>query len=93
LGSPSAGALELVGNPATCQGGVPGLFDMSGNAQEWENACGNTAADAGDDTCHLRGGTFFFQSDSVTCGSTGGGNDNPRNGASPWNTIRCCWEP
>lgn len=89
----SEGGLDLVGNPPTCQGGVPGLFDMSGNAQEWENACGSTAPDAADDTCHLRGGTFFFQFDSVTCGATGGGNDNPRNGASPWNTIRCCWEP
>jgi formylglycine-generating enzyme required for sulfatase activity len=88
----SGGALELVGNPKTCQGGVPGLFDMSGNAQEWEDDCEHTA-DATADRCHLRGGTYFFPYDSVTCGALGGGNDNPRGSFNPYDTIRCCWEP
>lgn len=87
------GGLLPVGTPASCQGGVAGLFDMSGNAQEWENACASGSPDAGDDTCQLRGGTFFFESDSVECGSLGGGHRDTRNSVSPWNTIRCCWEP
>ena len=80
------GSVLPVGTPTSCQGGVPGLFDMSGNAQEWENSCEN-------DVCHLRGGPYFFEFDWVTCDKTGGGNDNGRDAASPYNTIRCCWEP
>lgn len=36
---------------ASCEGGVPGLFDMSGNVREWEDAC------SGDD-CAVRGGSY-----------------------------------
>jgi formylglycine-generating enzyme required for sulfatase activity len=88
----SQGSLDLVGNPATCQGGVPGLFDMSGNAQEYENDCEHTA-DAAADRCHFRGGTYFFPPGSVTCAAIGGGNDNFRSEIGPYNAIRCCWEP
>ena len=28
-----------VGSLASCAGGYPGLFDMSGNVEEWEDAC------------------------------------------------------
>jgi sulfatase modifying factor 1 len=78
----------------TCVGGVPDLFDMSGNLQEWENSC--TPSDAGDaaaDSCVLRGGAWFFPSDSVTCDLRTGGAVNPRNGNdTSANGIRCCWE-
>jgi formylglycine-generating enzyme required for sulfatase activity len=36
---------------ATCVGGVPGLFDMSGNVREWEDAC-----EVND--CRVRGGSY-----------------------------------
>jgi formylglycine-generating enzyme required for sulfatase activity len=91
-GMSSVGSLDLVGNPKTCQGGVPGLYDMSGNAQEYENDCEHTA-DAAADRCHFRGGTYFFMYDSVTCAAIGGGNDNVRSQVGPYNAIRCCWEP
>lgn len=39
-----------------CQGGVPNLFDMSGNLREWEDACMGT--NGASDTCRLRGGAY-----------------------------------
>lgn len=80
---------------ATCQGSLPGLFDMSGNLAEWENSCvPGTTGDAGDDSCVIRGGTFFFDPSSVTCDGRSGGDLNPRNGnMTSAVTIRCCWSP
>ena len=44
------------GTFAQCTGGVPGLSEMSGNLQEWEDSCG---ADAGTgDPCADRGGAW-----------------------------------
>lgn len=37
---------------ASCQGGVPGLFDMAGNVQEWVELCTDAA------NCAVRGGSF-----------------------------------
>jgi formylglycine-generating enzyme required for sulfatase activity len=39
-----------------CQGGYPGLYDMSGNVREWENACNGSGASA---TCGQRGGGYL----------------------------------
>ena len=44
-------SVEPAGTPS-CQGGYPGLFDMSGNAAEWEDACDDFAG------CRVRGGGF-----------------------------------
>jgi formylglycine-generating enzyme required for sulfatase activity len=46
-------ALIPVATAPICNGGYFGIFDMSGNAQEWENSC-QTQIDANDD-CSLRG--------------------------------------
>lgn len=44
------------GTALGCEGGYPGLFDMSGNVNEWENSCdGQTGAS---DNCLMRGGAF-----------------------------------
>ena len=53
-----AGVGELVdaGAMTQCQGGYPGIYDMVGNAFEFENSC---SGDSGaDDTCLLRGGSW-----------------------------------
>ena len=38
----------------SCQGGVIGLYAMSGNLAEWENSCDDAANPT---TCHVRGGS------------------------------------
>lgn len=40
------------GSYATCQGGLKGLFDMSGNVSEWVDKCQG-------DYCKFRGGSFI----------------------------------
>ena len=58
-----------VGSLAGCQGGFPGVFDMSGNAAEWEDSCGRAAADASTakDPCILRGGSYQHSQSGVSC--------------------------
>jgi formylglycine-generating enzyme required for sulfatase activity len=79
---------------STCQGGFPGLFDMSGNVIEWEDSCTPTptSPDAGDtsgasDYCNVRGGSFGTNPQGLQCDSDilvarwGAGGDNG---------FRCC---
>src|SRR5262249_51795041 len=52
-----------------CEGGVPGLFDMSGNAGEWQNDCAAKANDTkGDaDVCNPLGGSFSSKPTDSSC--------------------------
>jgi hypothetical protein len=43
-------------NKNTCVGGVAGLYDMSGNVEEWENSCETATGE--NDNCHARGGAW-----------------------------------
>src|SRR6185295_16488134 len=52
-GIDKGGNLVDTGSIATCVGGYPGLFDMSGNVYEWEDAC---TGEQGTTVCHVRGG-------------------------------------
>jgi formylglycine-generating enzyme required for sulfatase activity len=52
----NTGGPVAVGSRAHCVGGYAGLFDMSGNVAEWENACGGDGS--GSDPCSVRGGSF-----------------------------------
>ena len=53
-----ANGTRAVGSYTGCQGGYAGIFDMSGNAFEWEDAC---AASVGpSDSCIIRGGSWWF---------------------------------
>jgi formylglycine-generating enzyme required for sulfatase activity len=52
-GEGSTGTI-VSGSKTTCEGGYPGLFDMSGNVGEWEDAC-DTATPR---HCRVRGGSF-----------------------------------
>jgi sulfatase modifying factor 1 len=54
-----AGALLSASATATCSGGYAGIVDMVGNADEWENACESGSADASDDPCTRRSGSFM----------------------------------
>jgi hypothetical protein len=51
------------GGATGCQGGYPGLFDLSGNVWEWEDSCDGVTGT--EDKCRLRGGSFV--SSDVWC--------------------------
>ncbi len=49
----------------SCQGGVPGLFDMSGNVDEWEDSCERDNGRG--DLCMRRGGGNDESGDFMAC--------------------------
>jgi len=71
-----------VGSFPRCEGGYPGLFDMSGNAAEWVNC----ASDAGN--CTLRGAGSGGS--SATCKHAA---SFPRASVAGSQGIRCCAPP
>ncbi len=97
-------AAAVVGSIGTCEGGVPGLFDMSGNAWEWQDSCSDDGLDAGKhapeyDHCYRRGGGYDVPhvadgggnvSDKcLACAACSSGRTQRRN--RPLDTgLRCC---
>ena len=62
--------IEPVRSRSTCQGGYPGIFDMSGNAAEWEDCCDESmGGDAAAQTCLYRGGSANSDSMELSCPS------------------------
>jgi len=51
-----------VGSAPTCQGALPGLYDMSGNVSEWVDACSNS--NNANDQCFIGGGSFRSHCDT-----------------------------
>lgn len=75
------GAPVAVGSQPGCEGGVPGLFDMSGNVGEYVGACANPTQ------CDYVGGYYSSNPNEVTCRSRA-----PQNPAAPTAGLgfRCC---
>jgi len=79
---------EPVGSRPACTGGYDGLLDMSGNLEEWIDAC-----DVGEDggaTCVLSGGVYSFPKGSLRCD---GAEHKVRSEAFPQAGFRCCATP
>jgi formylglycine-generating enzyme required for sulfatase activity len=80
-----------VGTKPGCQPSDPGyagVFDLSGNVAEWENAC--TSSSGPGDRCLARGGSFADTKDGAACST-----NSPVVRDIKINTIgfRCCWDP
>jgi formylglycine-generating enzyme required for sulfatase activity len=62
------GELMRTGELSSCEGGLPGLFDMLGNVWEWElEREGDPSSPAGA-LCWLRSGSYAYGADpSITC--------------------------
>jgi formylglycine-generating enzyme required for sulfatase activity len=79
-----------VGSLKSCEGGVPGLFDMSGNVEEWQDACdGNSGAT---DNCRDGTGGFDYGAppDGTRCDAA---DSDARNAQFAGVGIRCCATP
>ena len=83
-----SGQLVNVGQYTSCVGGYAGIYDMSGNAWEWEDACDGTTGM--NDKCRIRGG-------GVNNGDTTGARCNGQGATDYQNRwlwgeigIRCC---
>jgi formylglycine-generating enzyme required for sulfatase activity len=69
----------------SCIGGYPGIFDMSGNVEEWEDGC--TAAVGKTADCEVRGGAADDPGTGMRCDHNAKFNRDYR---SSHKGIRCC---
>ncbi len=74
-----------VASDKNCVGGYGGIYDMIGNAQEWEDACDETDAGPAQTGCIVRGGDYndptwdCYRAYPLT-----------RNTSNDWVGFRCC---
>jgi formylglycine-generating enzyme required for sulfatase activity len=81
----SDAGVSAVGSHPDCVGGFPGIFDMSGNAVEFEDNASETTGE--NDVLVLRGGGFGSIDTGATCLAK---LDVPRTGDLNGSGFRCC---
>lgn len=79
---PTGGSPVKQESDSTCEGGVPGLYHMSGDVTEWEDSC-----DAGGQ-CRVRGGAYSTPVAGLRCDASDfrARSDNTHNDVG----FRCC---
>jgi formylglycine-generating enzyme required for sulfatase activity len=84
----TARALPWTVETKTCQGGYDGIYDMLGNAGEWEDSCTSGGADAASDQCAVLGGAFDrFDGEFISCTER---DFLPRSMTTGTTGFRCC---
>lgn len=80
------GAPSVPGTYAQCVGPIPGIVDMSGNMDEWDDSCASQAG--ADDVCQTRGGDWKTDSaGELMCAAVYA---RPRNTILNYVGFRCC---
>lgn len=82
-------ALVPVGSLPKCEGGYPGVFDMTGNASEWEDNCDVKATTPAMSECPPRG-AGAATADAMTCALTVLPTSRLRQDRTTSTGIRCC---
>ncbi len=77
---------EAPAHLSDCEGGVSGLYDMSGNLIEWTGVCRGDGKQA---FCVLRGGSFSNDAEVLAC-DYDFGRDNLRDISNELIGFRCC---
>jgi formylglycine-generating enzyme required for sulfatase activity len=82
---------EAVGSRPGCEGGFAGIFDMSGNVVEWEDACDtNPLNTAQRQTCAARGGAFYSGTAPADLACASAAMIATRDSVGPGIGFRCC---
>jgi formylglycine-generating enzyme len=77
-----------VGSYPGCQ--ARGVFDLSGNVAEWEDACDGYSSPPEMTNCLRRGGAFWNDATNLTCETW---REGSRGGLDPTTGFRCCGPP
>ncbi len=72
-----------------CEGGYPGIFDMSGNVMEWQDSC-VAGSDPATDPCQAQGGAWNFPGGSQSAVFCGFHESHERGQNGPQIGFRCC---
>ena len=82
---------SVPGSLPGCEGGVPNLFDMSGNVSEWTNDCQDDPNQPSQlEQCRRRGGSYFSNQAVLHCALNSTRARNDRSGSTG---VRCCANP